>query len=255
MGARGALGALTAALRCVFLAITLGAAACSDHAPSDDAATPPPSATVSAARIVERADSGRAEVALTFDTGDGAGDVAAVLVLLREAGARATFAVTGLWAEEQTPLLLAIAGDGHQIIYRGYHGVSFTGASTGDAALTGDERALQLSRTGTTAFRLSGRSTQPCVRTPYGDVDDSVRTDVARAGYDTIVLWSIDAGDDAGASSDAIAKRVVGAAWNGDVVRFDAGGRSAGIDAMATIIAGLRSSGLQMVTVEELLRE
>ncbi|HYM16025.1 MAG TPA: hypothetical protein VEZ14_10740 [Dehalococcoidia bacterium] len=45
------------------------------------------------------------------------------------------------------------------------------------AALTAAQRALELSRTETTVYHLSGRTTRPYFRPPRGDVDAGVLRD------------------------------------------------------------------------------
>jgi len=133
-------------------------------------------------------------IALTFDVtldtdSRALGDV---LSALAAAGAPATFSVTGLWAEQHPGLLNAITAAGHQLINGGYHGVSFTGASTGSAPLTPGEITSELSRTETTVFRMTSRSTRPFFRPPHGDYDDGTLGAASGAGYNQAILWSID---------------------------------------------------------------
>ena len=127
---------------------------------------------------------------------EAAGQTRETLASLREHNARASFVVTGLWAEAHPDLLNAIAAEGHQIINGSYSGASFTGASTATAPLTSSERASELSRTETTVFRMSSRSTRPFFAPPYGDYDASVLGDAADAGYAFVVAGvHVDAGE------------------------------------------------------------
>ena len=162
------------------------AAACAD------ASAPAPPTPEARATVVTSLRPGQPEVALVFETGVGAGSVVEILAILREARVRASFAVTGLWAEAHPALLNAIAADGHAIINGTYSGRSFTGASTGARPLTSDERTLELQRTETTVYRLANRTTRPFFFPPHGDIDASVLADVAAAGYTAAVLGSID---------------------------------------------------------------
>src|SRR6185437_7955424 len=109
------------------------------------AATTTPSAS-QPARIVRRGDPQRRTVALTFDVGNDsvARAVEQILATLRSERVRASFAVTGLWAEQNHALILAITSDGDQLINGTYDGASFTGASTGMPLLTAAERSLEL---------------------------------------------------------------------------------------------------------------
>ena len=101
-------------------------------APPAASATPAPDSTPPApgtpaateAAVVYRGNTSRRAVALTFDTGADAGNTGAILDALQAEHVRATFSVTGLWAEQHRDLLLAIAAAGHQIINGGYHGTT-----------------------------------------------------------------------------------------------------------------------------------
>jgi peptidoglycan/xylan/chitin deacetylase (PgdA/CDA1 family) len=197
-----------------------------------------------------RGDPADRSLALTFDAAGGPGHTAEILVALRASGARATFAVSGLWAENEPALLNAIASDGHQIINFGYNRASFTGETTGTPPLTAGERALELSRTETTVFRMSSRSTRPYFRPPYGDVDDSVLRDASATGYAYAVLWSIDARADA--STGALGDLVIAQAHPGGIVVMDTGSASAA-EALPRILDTLRAQGYTFVGVDELI--
>lgn len=215
--------------------------------------TPPPTATVGPAQVVYRGDPGRRTVALTFDAGSDAGFTAGILDTLRSEGIRATFSVTGLWAEQNRDLLLAIAAGGHQIINHTYDHASFTGLSTGAAPLTAAERALELSRTETTVYHLTQRSTRPYFRPPYGDIDAGVERDAAAAGYGTIVMWTVDSLGWNGAPADAIVERCLVQAAPGAIYVLHVGSESQDAVALPRVIAGLRAAGYGFATVEELL--
>lgn len=192
-------------------------------------------------------------MALTFDAGADAGNTEAILRTLRERGLRATFSLTGVWAEENRDLLFAIAADGHQIINHTYDHASFTGASTGEAPLTAEERALELSRTERTIYRYTSRSTKPYFRPPYGDLDDGVRRDVANEGYGIIVMWTIDTLGWNGAMADQIGARVRDGAEPGAIVVMHVGSASQDAAALPGIIDSLEAAGYELLTIEELL--
>jgi len=262
-------------------ALALAAAACSSGAPS--AATPtaappapaaasptvtllpaatvtprpvaPPSVTAAGpATVVYHGVTSRRVVALTFDAGADAGNTAAILATLRDAGVRATFGVTGLWAEQNRDLALAIAAGGHELINHGYHHASFTGRSTDTAPLSAEERALELSRTETTVYHLTQRSTRPYFRPPYGDIDDSVLRDAASAGFGTVVMWSVDTLGWQGASPADIVSRCVAGAAPGAIYEMHVGTESRDAEALAGVIAALRDQGYAFETIDEILR-
>src|SRR5437763_1328978 len=127
-----------------------------------EAAPDPRTAVPSAekARVVYRGNPLRRMVALTFDAGSDVGYTAQILETLRAEGVRASFGMTGKWAEQNHDLLLAIAAGGHEFINHTYDHASFTGLSSGEVPLSTEQRALEISRTETTIYHLTGRTTR-----------------------------------------------------------------------------------------------
>jgi peptidoglycan/xylan/chitin deacetylase (PgdA/CDA1 family) len=228
----------------------VSAEATDTSAPGQPGATPGP---VQPARVVVHGNPSRRVVALTFDAGADAGFTREILDTLRREGIRASFSVTGLWAEQHRDLLLAIAADGHMLINHSYDHASFTGLSTGKPPLTPGERALELSRTGTTVYHLTQRSTRPYFRPPYGDVDESVQRDAAAAGYGTIVMWTVDSLGWDHATGDEIVARCLAKAEPGAIYVMHVGSKSQDAAALPRVIAGLRAAGYGFGTVAEVL--
>jgi peptidoglycan/xylan/chitin deacetylase (PgdA/CDA1 family) len=216
--------------------------------------SPVPPTPAAPARVVYRGDPSRRVVALTFDAGADTGYAAQVLQTLRDNNIRATFGMTGVWAEANRGLLNAIAADGHQIINHSYDHRSFTGASTSSAPLSREERRLELSRTETTVYRITGgRSTRPYFRPPYGDLDASVQRDVAEDGYDTIVMWTVDSRGWDHLPAAEIVERCLSLAEPGAIYIMHVGAESQDAAALQQVVDGLRAQGYGFVTVGELL--
>jgi peptidoglycan/xylan/chitin deacetylase (PgdA/CDA1 family) len=215
---------------------------------------PPTVPSAGPATAVYHGVTSRRAVALTFDAGADAGNTLAILATLRGEGIRATFGVTGLWVEQHRDLALSIAADGHQLINHTYHHASFTGRSTNTAPLTAEQRALELSRTETTVYHLTQRSTRPYFRPPYGDLDDSVLRDAATAGFGTVVMWSVDTLGWQGASADDILARCIAGAAPGAIYEMHVGAESHDAEALPRVIAALRAQGYAFETVDEILR-
>jgi peptidoglycan/xylan/chitin deacetylase (PgdA/CDA1 family) len=223
------------------------------------AATPTPAQTPLStpggpARAVYRGDAARRAVALTFDAGSDAGYTREILETLRAAGIRAAFSLTGVWAEENRDLARLIAAEGHALINHSYSHPSFTGRSTGTAPLTAEERALELSRTETTVYRLTLRSTRPYFRPPFGDTDDSVLADAGAAGYGIVMMWSIDTLGWRGATADEIVERSLALAEPGAIYIMHVGSASADAAALPRVIAGLREEGYEILPLDEFLQ-
>ncbi len=210
---------------------------------------------VQPARIVCRGDAQRRMVALTFDVGsDGAvGEVPQILATLRREDLRASFAVTGLWAEQNHALILAITSAGHQVINATYDGASFTGASTGARPLTAAQRTLELQRTETTVYHLTGRTTRPYVRPPYGDIDAGAPLDVAAAGYGTIVLSTVDTRPWQSLPASDVARRALSAAAPGAIFELHTVAGSPDAAALGQLIDGLRTAGYDFGSVADVI--
>lgn len=217
---------------------------------------PPETGLDGASLIVERGSSGRTEVALTFDAGEGAGHTEAILDLLEANGIRGSFGVTGEWVEQNPELTRRIVADGHMLINHTYDHSSFTGASTGLEPLPDDQRLAQVEETRRIILDVAGYDTAPYFRFPYGDYDPESLDLLARAGYDYTLWWSCDTEGWNGFSPQEIARNCGPEA--------DEGGPGAIIlmhvaddndfAALPVLIERYREAGYDLVTVEELIQ-
>jgi peptidoglycan/xylan/chitin deacetylase (PgdA/CDA1 family) len=142
--------------------------------------------------IVERGGSGRQEVALTFDAGEGAGYTEEILDLLAEHGIKGSFGVTGQWAEQNPELIQRIVDEGHMLINHTYDHRSWTGVSPGTEPLSAEERRAQLDQTEQIVLDIAGYQMKPYFRFPYGDYDPEALVILKDAGYDYTLRWSCD---------------------------------------------------------------
>jgi peptidoglycan-N-acetylglucosamine deacetylase len=152
----------------------------------------PPTGVDDTSYIVERGESGRQDVALTFDAGEGAGYTDEILDLLSERGIKASFGVTGQWAEQNPELIRRIVDEGHMLINHTYDHRSWTGASPGTEPLTPDQRQAQLDQTEQIVLDISGYEMKPYFRFPYGDYDTDALVLLKNAGYDYTLWWTCD---------------------------------------------------------------
>jgi len=120
--------------------------------------TPPPDAGHAAA-VVRIGNTTRSEVAFSFDAGSDAGYTSLILDTLLANGIKASFGMTGRWAERNPGLLRRIVNEGHHLINHTYDHASFTGLATGTPAQTQAERWGQLERTETIIRDLTGATT------------------------------------------------------------------------------------------------
>ncbi len=129
-------------------------------------------------------------VALTVDLETGDVDVERMLQVLREHHTRITIFVLGPWVEQHPDLARQIISDGHELAN---HSLSHADFRT----LTDEQIAQELAATEQIVQDITGTSTRPYFRFPYGSHDDRSVLKVIEQGY-LPVHWTIDSGDAAG---------------------------------------------------------
>ena len=182
-------------------------------------------------------------VAFSFDAGVDVGFTAQILDTLKANGITASFGITGRWAEQNPEMLRRIVQEGHHLINHSYDHPSFTGLSTKAAPLTQAQRWEQLDKTESIVQGLTGASTKPYFRPPYGDYDESVNADVYARGYLYNVLWTVDSRGWQGLSAQEITERCLSLAEPGAIYIFHVGSASQDAVALPGIIEGLRAMG------------
>jgi peptidoglycan-N-acetylglucosamine deacetylase len=128
----------------------------------------------SRAVTITQLDISRKVVALTFDAGSDAGYASRILDTLKANRVKASFGMTGKWAEAHPALLRRMVREGHTVMNHTYSHRSFTGSSTGTAPLSYKQRSAELRKTESAVQRIAGVSTKPYFRPPYGAYDASV---------------------------------------------------------------------------------
>jgi peptidoglycan-N-acetylglucosamine deacetylase len=188
----------------------------------------------------------RPEVAITFDDGPDPRYTAAILDILRDHQAPATFFCVGMNAAAHPDLVARAADEGHEL-------ANHTWSHAFLPDLTRAEVLRQIDETNAAIARVTGR--QPTLmRPPYGARTPAALEWLAEHGM-TMVTWDVDGGDWARPGPDAIARATVEVAEAGSVVLMhDAGGdRSQTVAALPALLAGLQDRGLRPVPLERVL--
>jgi len=143
------------------------------------------SALAPTAYIAKHGNRAQPYVALTIDVE--IGDISYLLDVLRDHNARATFFVTGAWAQANPDALRRMVAAGHEL---GNHSVTHP-----DFRLISSDRiAWELAETERIVQHATDASTRPFFRPPYGGYDDRVLRDVIGQGY-LPVFWTVDTQD------------------------------------------------------------
>jgi peptidoglycan/xylan/chitin deacetylase (PgdA/CDA1 family) len=214
--------------------------------------TPPP--TAKPALTPPAASDGRPGqlVALTFDAGADRGYAEDILDVLRDQRVPASFGLTGRWARANPDLVSRIAAEGHLVINHTLDHRSFTGVSDNLGGLSAARRRAELEDADAIIAALTGRSTKPWYRLPYGDDDARVAADVAPAGYTHKAGWTVDSMGWRGLSAADIVARCLQLAAPNAVYVFHVGRASQDGPALPRLIASLRERGFGFATMAEL---
>ena len=186
------------------------------------------------------------QIALTFDAGAAGEPVDKILKTLAKHGLHSTFFFTGKWIEKYPDLARRIVAEGHEIGNHTYSHPRLTSMS--DA-----EIAKQIDRTEELALHVTGASTKPLFRPPFGARDKHVLSVVGGLGYRSI-YWHVDCWDSVkkGITSEQITKRVLDLIGNGSIVLMHCGSQATA-DALDGLLTQLEARGYKPVTVGQLL--
>lgn len=185
-------------------------------------------------------------VALTFDAGSDRGYAEEILDLLAARGVWATFGMTGRWAESNPDLVTRMVDEGHALMNHTYDHPHMETLST-------DERLLQLARTEEIVVDLTGTTTKPYFRPPYGAYNDQVLIDVGSAGYRHSVMWTVDCLGWQGLDPAVVAARCRDALAPGAILLMHVGEASTDYAALADLMAAIDGGGYRYATIPELL--
>lgn len=198
-------------------------------------------------QVVSKGNTTEKVVALTFDDGADGANISRILQTLSTHDVKATFFLTGSGAANHGQKIRNIASQGHQIGNHSYTHPYFTQISAA-------QMRNELQRTETLIQQLTGRTTKPYFRPPYGAYNSSVLQTVGDAGYTRTIMWTIDTIDWRGDSATTIVNRVMSRITPGAIILMHTGAGASGTpSALPTIITRLKSMGYRFVTISQML--
>ncbi|MBR4079649.1 MAG: polysaccharide deacetylase family protein [Christensenellaceae bacterium] len=186
------------------------------------------------------------EAALTIDTSFGESDYTeAILDVLDEHGAKATFAVMGIWARENPDLVKEMIDRGHDIISHSMTHERYKDLGKEEAAADA-QASLELLRTdfgiGTDMIRL-----------PYGSGTEEINAALSENGL-KVVGWSLDSEDWKGEPAEEIAEDILDDLKPGDIVLFQ-NNVEATPAAIGMVLEEMGKRAYSAVTLQELAAE
>ena len=190
------------------------------------------------------------QIALTFDSGWEYDQTRQLLQVLEDYQVRATFFLRAGWVEDHPDLALEIAGKGHQI-------ESHSLAHGHMGSMTREQMEADIAAANEIYQRVLGIA-PAMFRPPYGEFNDLLLTVLKEQGYQYAVMWTVDSHDWAETmngnqvTEQYVIDRVLARASDNGAVLMHVGGLKT-IEALPEIIQGLRDSGYQLVTLQEML--
>ncbi|MBU4393202.1 MAG: polysaccharide deacetylase family protein [Actinobacteria bacterium] len=186
----------------------------------------------------------RPYVALTFDCENNGGSTGQILDILKQKGVHATCFVLDKLPASFPDVVMRMADEGHEI---GNHGVTHPHFTR----IPPERVTAELGTTEEAVNRITGFTTKPYFRFPYGDRNVGVIAQVNSLGY-LSTYWSVDPQEwRASNSAQSVINTVVGQSGPGAIVLMHDVPKT--IAALPAIIDGLRARGFMLVTLTELL--
>ena len=201
-------------------------------------------------RLIDRIETDRPLVALTFDDGPTPEASDSILAILREEGVRATFFFTGAELREYPDLGGRFVQAGHELGNHSYSHPRFLLRSPGFI-----RREIE---TTDSLIRATGYRGEIRFRPPYGKKLVGLPLYLRRTGR-TTVMWDIepDSYPEVAASAAGIETHVLERARPGSIVLLHVmyPGRRTSLESVRGVIRGLRARGLEPVRVADLLSD
>jgi peptidoglycan/xylan/chitin deacetylase (PgdA/CDA1 family) len=217
--------------------------------------SPPPFPAALAGRDLERIPTTRRIVALTFDGGANADGLTSILATLATENVRGTFFLTGDFVTAHPQAARQIVAAGHRVANHSANHPHCTDLD--DAAIRSELAAAEQS-----IRAVTGASSRPLFRFPFGDRNARTIAAVNAAGY-AAIRWTVDSlgwQGTQGGTRDAtfVTNRVTAAATPGEIVLMHIGSHptdrsTLDADALPQVISALRQRGYAFVTLDVLL--
>lgn len=186
---------------------------------------------------------GREQVALTINVDWGEDYLPGILESLARKNVKATFFITGRWAEKNPDLLKKIEEMGHELGnhgFRHYHPKKLSNQGIIDLIKNNEE----------VIYSLTNRRTE-LFAPPYGEVDKRITEIAESIGYKTI-MWSADTVDWQRPAPEIIVQRALNKIGDGGIILMHPTAPS--LLALPEIIDGIRKKDYNFVTISQLIQ-
>ena len=182
-------------------------------------------------------------ISVSFDASWGGDKTMAILDILDQYDAKATFYLVGIWVEKFPELVKEIADRGHEI---GNHSATHAHMTQ----LSESKMRKELEDCTAMIEKITGKRTT-LFRPPYGDYNSKVVTVCRDAGYE-VVQWSVDSLDWKNYGVQDLITKATRNVQSGDIVLFHNDSQYI-VEALPTILKYYKEQGLRMIPCGEIL--
>jgi polysaccharide deacetylase family sporulation protein PdaB len=187
----------------------------------------------------------RKAIALTFDISWGDKTPPKILDALKKHNQKATFFLSGPWANYYRDVVKRIVDDGHEIASHGQDHVNLS-------QLSKEQIRQNIKSSHDILVNVTGTSPR-YFRPPNGDYDDLVVQGARELGYET-VIWAVDSLDWKNPGAAYIVERVSKLSFPGAVILFHASDSARETqDALPMVIENLKTAGYELMPLGQLM--
>jgi delta-lactam-biosynthetic de-N-acetylase len=195
---------------------------------------------------ISRGNPAKKQIIFTFDAGSGINSAQKILDVARQHNLKVTFFSTGKFAEKNPDLIKQISAEGHEIFNHTYSHPHLT-------QITDTQIKEELDKTEQIVSDLTGQTTKPYFRPPYGDRNAHVIEVTEQNGYQS-VYWTLDALDwMADRTEGQVKERIYANLKNGAIILMHIGDNITG-NILDEVFTYIEDQGYKIVGLTEGLK-
>ncbi len=192
---------------------------------------------------ISRGNPNKKQIIFTFDAGSGNNSLEKILSVTQNHGVTPTFFVTGKFAEKYPESVKQMAASGAEVFNHTYDHPYLT-------KITDEQIKKEFAKTEQIISELTGKTTKPFFRPPYGDRNKHVFEIAQSEGYQS-VYWTLDALDwETDKTADEVKQRIYNKASNGAIILMHIGDNITG-NILDEVFTKIENEGYKIVSLTE----
>ncbi len=192
---------------------------------------------------ISRGNPNKKQVIFTFDGGAGINSAQKILETAKKHDVKTTFFVTGEFSEKNPELIKQMTAEGHEIFNHTYSHPHLT-------QMTDERIKEEFNKTEQIISDLTGKTTKPFFRPPYGDRNKHILEVAGDLGYES-VFWTLDALDwMSDKTEDEVKQRIFNKLLNGAIILMHIGDDITG-NILDEVFTKIKNDGYEIVSLSE----